>query len=165
MNFKAPISGWALAAALWVGPAVAEDAGAIRPGDEAMTCEQIAMELSPYVRQMAPNIQALATTQQQLYAQGREKYEERKLENEALTSLATAGALDKTGASKRAYQMALMAQKAKEQSENEAFANSPLAKENRAQSGKLTVQGQQMQSNARLQHLMQLAQQIHCDKR
>ena len=106
MNFKAPISGWALAAALWVGPAMAEDAGAIRPGDEAMTCEQIAMELSPYVRQMAPNIQALATTQQQLYAQGREKYEERKLENEALTPLATAGALDKTGASKRAYQEA-----------------------------------------------------------
>ena len=165
MNFKAPISGWALAAALWVGPAMAEDAGAIRPGDEAMTCERIAMELSPYVRQMAPNIQALATTQQQLYAQGREKYEERKLENEALTPLATAGALDKTGASKRAYQMALMAQKAKEQSENEAFANSPLAKENRAQSEQLAVQGQQMQSNARLQHLMQLAQQIHCDKR
>ena len=165
MNFKAPISGWALAAALWVGPAMAEDAGAIRPGDEAMTCEQIAMELSPYVRQMAPNIQALATTQQQLYAQGREKYEERKLENEALTSLATAGALDKTGASKRAYQMALMAQKAKEQSENEAFANSPLAKESRSQSEQLAAQGLQLQSNVRLQRLLQLAQQKHCDRK
>ena len=165
MNFKAPISGWALAAALWVGPAMAEDAGAIRPGDEAMTCEQIAMELSPYVRQMAPNIQALATTQQQLYAQGREKYEERKLENEALTPLATAGALDKTGASKRAYQMALMAQKAKEQSENEALANSPLAKESRSQSEQLAAQGLQLQSNVRLQRLLQLAQQKHCDRK
>ena len=144
---------------------MAEDAGAIRPGDEAMTCEQIAMELSPYVRQMVPNIQALATTQQQLYAQGREKYEERKLENEALTSLATAGALDKTGASKRAYQMALMAQKAKEQSENEAFANSPLAKESRSQSEQLAAQGLQLQSNVRLQRLLQLAQQKHCDRK
>ena len=164
-NFNTLTAGWVLTAALWIGPAIAEDAGAIRPGDEAMSCEQIATELSPYVQQMVPNIQALGATQQQLYAQGRQKYEERKLENEALTPLATAGALDKTGVSKRAYQMALMAQKAKEQSENEAFANSPLAKENRAQSEQLAVQGQQMQSNARLQHLLQLAQQKHCDRR
>ncbi len=104
-----------------------------------MTCEQIATELAPYAKQMMPNVQALATTQQQLYEQGRQKYEERKIEHEALTPLATAGALDQTGASKLAYQMALMAQMAKEKSENEAFVNSPLAKQNRAQSDQLAA--------------------------
>ena len=136
-----------------------------RPGDDAMTCEQIATELSPYVQQMAPNIQALGATQQQLYAQGRQKYEERKIEHEALTPLATAGALDSTGAAKQAYQLALMAQMAKERAENEAFANSPLAKQNKAQSVQLAEQAQQMHSYARLQRLMHLAQERHCDKR
>ena len=48
---------------------------------------------------------------------------------------------------------------------DEAFANSPLAKQARAQSDQLAAQGQQMQSNARLQRLMQLGQAKHCDKR
>jgi hypothetical protein len=162
---KALSAGVSLVATLWAMPVTAEDSGATRPGDEAMTCEQIATELSPYIQQMMPNLQALAASQQQLYAQGREKYEQRKLENEALTPLATAGALDQTGAAKRAYQLALMAQMSKERAENEAMANSPLAKENRSQSERLAAQGQQMQSNARLQRLMQLGQQKHCDKR
>ncbi len=154
----------AVSAAFWIAPAGATDASAVRPGDEAMSCEQIATELAPYVQQMAPNIQALGATQQQLYAQGRQQMQQRKIEHEALTPLATAGALDTTGASKQAYQLALMAQMAKEKAENEALANSPLAKQNRAQSEQLAAQGQQMQSNARLQRLMQLGQQKHCDK-
>jgi hypothetical protein len=58
-----------------------------------------------------------------------------------------------------------MAQSAKERGEDEAFANSPLALQNKAQSEQVMAQGQQMQGNARLQRLMQLAQQKHCDKR
>jgi hypothetical protein len=61
--------------------------------------------------------------------------------------------------------MALMAQMAKEKGENEAFANSPLAKQSKAQAEQLAAQGQQMQSNARLQRLMQLAQEKRCGKR
>jgi hypothetical protein len=152
---KTMVAAWAVNAALWIAPVGAADAPAVRPGDEAMTCEQ----------QMAPNLQALGMTQQQLYAQGRQKFEERKLEHEALTPLATAGALDNTGAAKQAYQMALMVQMAKERGENEAFANSPLAKQNRTQADQLAAQGQQMQSNARLQRLMQLGQEKRCDKR
>jgi pyruvate/2-oxoglutarate dehydrogenase complex dihydrolipoamide dehydrogenase (E3) component len=68
---KTMVAAWAVNAALWIAPVGAADAPAVRPGDEAMTCEQIATELSPYVQQMAPNIQALGMTQQQLYAQGR----------------------------------------------------------------------------------------------
>jgi len=163
--FRTAIAGWALGAALGIPSLGAADTPGAKPGDDAMTCEEIATELSPYVQQIAPSIQALASTQQQLYAQGRQMGEARKAEREALTPLATAGALDNTGASKRAYQLALMAQMAREKSENEAFANSPLAKENKAQAEQLAAQGQQMQSDARLQRLMQLAQQKHCDKK
>jgi hypothetical protein len=60
--------------------------------------------------------------------------------------------------------MALMAQMAKERGENEAFANSPLAKQNRTQADQLAAQGQQMQSNARLQRLMQLGQESAATK-
>jgi DNA polymerase III alpha subunit len=130
-----------------------------------MTCEQIATELAPFMRQMQPNIQALAMSQQQQYEQGREKFEERKKEHELLTPLATAGALDPTGASKRAYVAAAMAQAAKERRENEADANSPLAKQAKAQSERLAAQGQQMQGDARLQRLMQLGQQRGCAKK
>ena len=61
--------------------------------------------------------------------------------------------------------MALMAQMAKEKAENEAFANSALAKQNKAHAEQLAAQAQQIQSNARLQRLMHLAQEKHCDKR
>jgi hypothetical protein len=58
-----------------------------------------------------------------------------------------------------------MAQMAKERGENEALANSPLAKQNKTQADQLAAQGQQMQSNARLQRLMQLGHEKRCDKR
>jgi len=150
--------------ALWIPSVSAADASGIGPGDDTLTCEQIATELSPYVQQIMPNVQALAASQQQLYAQAREKGEQRKAEDALLLPLAEAGALDPTGASKRAYQMVLMAKMAKERAENDALLNSPLAKENRAQGEQLAAQAQQMKSDARLQHLLQLAQQKRCDK-
>ena len=58
-----------------------------------------------------------------------------------------------------------MGQTAKHRAEEEAYMNSPLAKQGKAQTEQLAAQGQQMQSNARLQRLMQLAQDRHCDKR
>jgi hypothetical protein len=162
---KTLVAGSAIGAALWIASAAATDVSAARPGDDAMSCEQIATELSPYAQQIAPSIQALGASQQQLYAQGREIGKKRKAEEALLTPLAAAGAFDPTGASKRAYQAALMAQMAKEKAENEAFANSPLAKQNKAQSEQFAAQAQQMQSNARLQRLMQLGQAKHCDGR
>ncbi len=162
---KTMVAAWAANAAFLIPTAGAADAPGAMPGDDALTCEQIATEIAPYARQMIPNLQALGASQQQLYAQARQQLEVRRAENEALTPLATAGALDSTGASKQAYQMALMAQMAKEKSENEAMANSPLAKQNKAQTEQVAAQAQQMQSNARLQRLMQLAQQKKCDKR
>ena len=115
-----------------------------------MTCEQIATELAPYAQQMTPNLQALGASQQQLYEQARRNVAKRQAEHAALTPLATAGALDQTGASKRAYQMALMAQMAKERAENEALANSPLAQGKPGADRQLAAQGKEMQSDARL---------------
>lgn len=160
------IAVWAVNAVLGgFAPVGAADAPASRPGDEAMTCEQIAAELSPYTQQIVPNIQALGATDQQLYAQARQMQKKREVENEVLTPLATAGALDPTGVSKRVYSTALTEQIAKEKAENEAFANSPLAQENKKQGEQLAAQGKQMRSDARLQRLMQLGHEKHCDKR
>jgi hypothetical protein len=157
-------AGCALGAALWITSVAATDAPGVSPNDDAMTCEQIAAELAPYAQQIMPNIQALASSYQQLYQQSRALNEKRKVEEAMLLPLAEAGALDPTGASKRAYQAAVIAQNAKERSENEALANSPLSKQSKAQGEQVAAQAQQMQSNARLQRLMQLGQQKHCDK-
>jgi hypothetical protein len=140
------------------------DASAAKAGDEAMTCEQIATELAPYAQQMQPNVQALALSQQQMYRQGREKQAARQAEGTALSAMATAGALDPTGASKRAYMAAEQARSAQHRSEDAAAANSPLAKQTDAQQRQLAAQGEQMQGNARLQRLMQLGHQKGCDK-
>lgn len=148
----------ALAVASWsagaAAPSVADDA--------AMTCEQIGTELAPYAQQMMPNLQALGATQQQLYEQVRQVGDRQRQEDALLTPMATAGALDPTGASKRAYQAAVMAQQAKHRRESEALANSSLAKQNKAQEEQFVAQGQQLQANARIQQLMQLAQQKNC---
>ena len=153
----------AIGAALSIPHARADDG--TKPGDAALTCEQIAAELAPYARQMIPNLQALGASQQQLYEQARAMSQQRQAEHAMLAPMATAGALDPTGASKRAYAMAAAAQAAKEKAESEALASSPLAQQNRAQSEQLAAQGKEMQSDARLRRLMQLGQEKHCDKR
>ena len=155
--------------ALAIGTALAipharADEGA-RPSDAAMTCEQIAAELAPYAQQLMPNLQALGASQQQLYEQSRAMSQQRQAEHAMLAPMATAGALDPTGASKKAYAMAVAGQAAKEKAESEALANSPLAQQSRAQSEQLAAQSKDMQSDARLKRLMQLGQEKHCDKR
>ena len=52
---------------------------------------------------MIPNIQAFGASEQQLYAQARAMGEKRHAEEAALAPIAQAGALDPSGASKRAY--------------------------------------------------------------
>lgn len=159
---KTTIAAWAANAMFCIPAAGAPQA---LPGDEAMTCEQIASELAPYAQQMQPNLQALALLQQQQMQRAQEQYSERKKEAALMAPLATAGALDPTGASKRSYVAAETAMAAKHKSESEAEANSPLAKQADAQREQLAAQGQQLQANARLQRLMQLAQQKGCTKR
>jgi hypothetical protein len=149
--------------ALMASQANAQDGA--KPGDAAMTCEQIAAELAPYAQQLMPSLQALGASQQQLYEQSRAMYEKRKMEHALDPAMATAGAVDPTGAAKRAYAMAAAAQAAKEKAENDALANSPLAQQYKAQSEQFAAQGKELQSDARLQRLMQLGQEKHCDRK
>lgn len=165
MPAKLTIAAWTASAALCIPAAAAPQAPGAMPGDAAMTCEQIAAELAPYAQQMQPNLQAFATSQRQLYARGREKGEENRKEAALLTPMATAGALDPTGASKRAYVAAESALAAKRKSESEAEANSPLALQAHTQGEQVAAQGQQLQANARLQRLLQLGQQKGCGKK
>jgi hypothetical protein len=145
--------------------AATPDATGERPGDASMTCEEIATELAPYAQQIMPSLQAYGASVAQLNQQSRAVGEQRKIQEQALLPLATAGAVDPTGAAKKAYELALMAQMAKERAENEALANSPLAKQGKAQGDQMAAQAKELQANARLQRLMQLAQDKHCDKR
>jgi hypothetical protein len=150
--------------ALWTEKkCVAPGASSTPATEEAMTCEQIAAELVPYAQQMTPGLQAYGASSQQLYAQSRELNQQRRVEDALLAPVAAAGAVDPTGASKRAYEAMVIAQAAKRHAENEALANSPLAKENKAQLDAIAAQGKQMQGNDRLGHLLQLGHEKHCD--
>lgn len=154
------------AAAAWlvtIASVRAQDATSTRL-DDAMTCEQIAMELSAYAQQIVPNIQAMGATQQQLYAQTQQKAQQQRLEAMMLLPLAQASTLDPTGVSKRALQAAVIAQTAKQRADAQVLANSSLAKQYKAQSNEVAAQAQQLQGDARLQRLMQLGQQKHCDR-
>jgi hypothetical protein len=133
--------------------------------DDAMTCQEIAAELAPYAQQMMPNLGALNASNQQMLAYGIEKRNERMPAHAALGAAATAAALDPTGASKAAYVAAEAAQHAKERAEDQAFANSEVAQENRARQQTLVAQGQSLQSDAHFQHLWQLSQQKGCGRR
>jgi hypothetical protein len=159
------LAGWAVLAALAAPAIAAPQAAGARPGDEAMTCEQIAAELVPYMQQVRPNVQALAVTQQREFEQGQAKHAQRQAEHQLLASLATAAALDPTGAAKRAYMAAEMAQMAKERSEDAAEAASPQAQQAKAQREQVAAQAQALQGDARLQALLQLGQQKGCDRK
>ena len=158
-------AGWTAVATGTAAAAPAPDTSAQRPGDAAITCEEIAAELAPYAQQIMPGIQAFGASEAQLMQQSKRLGEQQKAENEALLPLAMASAVDKTGVASRAYQAAVMAQMAKQKAESDALANSPLAKQNKAQGDQMAAQATALQSNARLQRLMQLAQDKHCDKR
>ena len=153
----------ALAGSLSMRPAHAQDGA--RPGDAAMSCEQVAAELAPYAQQILPSLQALGATQQQLYEQSRALNERRKAEHALEVPMATAAAVDPTGAAAKAYALAVAAQAAKEKAENDALANSPLAQQARQQGEQFAAQGKELQADARLQRLMQLGQEKHCDKK
>ena len=144
---------------------VAAQSTAIRPGDDAMTCEQIAAELVPYMHQVTPNLQALATTQQREFEHAQAKRAERQPVHQMLAGMATAAQFDPTGASRRAYAAAEMAQMAKERSEDQAEAASPQAQQAKAQREQMATQAQSLQGDARLQRLMQLGQQKGCDRK
>lgn len=153
----------AIAAMLSTSPATADVPGAM-PGDDAMTCEQIAVELKPYVQQILPAAMAAGQAAQEAKQRGEQRVAEEMPAALALTMAATAASADPTGIAGRAVGQAEIIHQ--QEVWNRSLAeDKPLYDKLNARTGELVAQGRQMQSNARLQRLMQLVQDKHCDKR
>jgi hypothetical protein len=151
----------ACAAALWNSPVMADGVPGAMPGDEAMTCQQIAAELAPYAQQMMPAAAALNQTQGELLAHSQRRMSEAMPEVAGLTAAATAAHADPTGLASRGV---VAAEQSLQQREwNRALAeDKPLHDQMTAQTNAVVAQGMSIQSNPRVQRLMQLAQQKNC---
>jgi hypothetical protein len=149
------------AAALSTFPAIADDIPGAKPGDDAMTCEQIGAELAPYAQQMAPSATALGQTGQELIARGERRVAEATPALVALTAAATAAAADPTGLSTKPL---IAAHEAMQQREwNRSIAeDKPLVDQMNAQTNAVVEQAAPLQANPRIQRLMQLAQDKNC---
>jgi hypothetical protein len=133
-----------------------------KPGDKTMTCQQIAAELSPYMQQIAPNAAALAASGQEAQALGKRQLAAEMPTAIGMTAAATASAADPSGLSGKALGQAEMIHQ-REVWERSMAETGPLAEKMRAQTDQLVAQSQQLQSNARLERLLQLAAEKHCD--
>jgi len=153
-------SGLCAAAQLQVMPSIAGEPGA-KPGDEAMTCQQIAAELAPYAQQMAPDINALADTEKQLLQRSKAREAEAAATAAVVSAGAAATSLDPTGLSGKAYGQAEMA--LQRNMWNRALAeDKPLMDQASRQTNAVVGKAMPMQSNARIQRLMQLVKQKNC---
>jgi hypothetical protein len=149
------------AAALWSVAAIAADEPGAMPGDESMTCEQIAAELAPYAKQMAGVFEPLAQTQKEVVARAQAHVAEAMPEAMAATAGALATSADKTGMASKVYGQAEAAMQAAQW--NRALAeDKPLFDKANRQMNAAVAQAAPLQSNPRIQRLMQLAQQKNC---
>lgn len=151
----------ACSAAPWSPDGIAAGASGSRPGDASMTCQQIAMELQPYMQQLSPSITALGQTAQQVKTRGEERNKQAAAESAAETAEARATMLDPTGLSSKLLGQAQVARQ-KERWKRAEAEDKPLNEKYKTQTEQAVKQGQQMQSDARLQRLMQLAQEKNC---
>ena len=130
------------------------------PGDDAMTCQQIATELAPYAKQMGGAASPLAQTQKELLARGQARMAQEAPKAAAGTAAAVASTLDPTGASSKALGQA-QAVEQHEQFTRALAEDKPLSDQANKQANEFVGQAQQAQSNARVQRLLQLALQKH----
>lgn len=149
------------AAVLWSPVGMAADPAGSRPGDANMTCAQIAQELQPYMQRMSPSITALGQTNQEVMARSKTRMKEAEAESAAETAAARATMLDPTGMSSKAVGQHQV-QSQKERWKKAEAEDKPLNDKYKAQTEQLAKQGRQMQSDARLQRLMRLAQEKNC---
>ena len=148
--------------AAFLAPAMADEPGA-RPGDDAMTCAQIAAELAPYMGQIQAPVEALNQTNSELVERNKRRMAEEAPAAAAFTAAATAAVADPTGASSRAVGQAEMAHQ-QELWNRSVAEDKPLADKQAAQTQVVAAKAQQLRSNERLTRLMSLVQQKHCDK-
>jgi hypothetical protein len=149
------------AGALWTFPAFADDISGAKPGDAAMTCDQIGAELAPYAQQMAPAANALGQTSQEVIARGQKRQAEVLPEVIGLTAAATAADADPTGLATKGVVAAQQALLQREWNRSVAE-DKPLRDQMNAQTNAVVAQGTAIGSDARVQRLMQLAQEKNC---
>lgn len=159
----AAIAAFALSAATTLPVRAAPETPAPTPDDASMTCEQIAAELAPYAQKLMPMASATAETAGEVIERGKQRTAEATPGAIALLIAATASHADPTGLASRAVGQAQAAQQ-QEVWQRSMVEDKPLHDKFNAQAGQLVAQGQEMQSIARLQHLMQLVQERHCDE-
>lgn len=152
----------AFALMLQARSAVADDSG-VRPGDDAMTCAQIATEMQPYADSMRGSLTALNSTNMQLLELG-QKQQARDAPRVNATTQTAGAACGFVGGP--ACMAATRADQANRNAihEQERAESKPLADQQLAQSKTVVAQGQQLQSNARLTQLMQLGHAKGCDR-
>jgi hypothetical protein len=148
------VTGWSLLG-------IAGDPPGAMPGDEAMTCAQIAAELAPYAKQVAGAFGPLFETQKQILARAQAHTAEGAVGAAAATAGAMASSADPTGLSSKAYGQAEVAMQ-RAQWEHAMAQDKPLFDQANRQTNQAVAQTAPMQSNTRIQRLMQLAQQKNC---
>ena len=158
--------GFALAGAVALlihSQSVAADDSGTRPGDDAMGCEQIALELQPYAESMRGSLTALNDTNMQLKQLGEKQMARDAPRVNATTQAAGATCGFVGGPACMAATQADQANRNAIHAQETAEAK-PLADQQLAQAKTVAAQGQQLQSNARLMRLMQLGHAKGCDR-
>jgi hypothetical protein len=143
-------------------PATADDSGA-KPGDDAMSCAQIAVEMQPYAESMRGSLTALGQTDAQLLELSKKQMARDAPRVNATTQAAGAACGFVGGPACMAATQADQANRNTIHAQEAAEAK-PLADKQLAQSQTVVAQGQQLQSNARLMRLMQLGHAKGCDR-
>jgi hypothetical protein len=129
--------------------------------DDSLTCPQIAAQLKSYFAPMMPNLKALAGSDQEMVSRAHKRLAERTAVGMGEDAAALATNLDPTGASGKAAGMAQVAQQ-RAWTQSDEIADKPLHDQLMTQTQTMVAQGQQLQANQRVQHLLQLAQAKGC---
>jgi electron transfer flavoprotein alpha subunit len=148
-------------AALWSQAGIGAGESGSRAGDANMTCGQIAAELQPYMNQMMPSMMAMGKTANEVKVHGETRLAESAPGASAESAAASATMLDPTGLSSKIVGQE-QARRQKERWQRAEAEDKPLNDKYKAQTEQVVKEGKQMQSNERLQRLMQLAQEKNC---
>lgn len=129
-----------------------------RPGDEAMTCEQVGAEMQPYVQPMMPTVAALGQSAEEAKAMGERN--KAAAMAQAPMSIGAGIASSFLPGGGMIAQAAAAAQAA--QMQKQAAEAAPLRDKMMSQSVDLANQMAPMQQDPRFQRLMQMAQDKKC---
>ena len=132
-------------------------------GDAGSTCEQIAAELAPYAQRMMASAMAAGQAANAVVERGKQRVDAEAPAALGFAVAATAAQADPTGIASRAVGQAEFAHQA-EVARRALVEDKPLYDKLSARTGAVVAQGEQLQSDARLQRPMQLVQDRHCDR-